>query len=88
MFLFDFFLVLVRLMLIIISSPESFEWNFLLSFNLNLNVRGLEWTHNLNENCSVDYVTGLVEGEFCLNLNLPLGEVASFVTEVQHLFKF
>jgi hypothetical protein len=68
----------------LIFIPEAFEFGFFLSLDFDLDMRRLRWLHELNENLAIDNVARFVEWKLCLELHLPLFEIATRVREVKH----
>ena len=65
--------------------PKAGEGSLLSALHFDFNVGSLEGLERFNEDFSVHNVTGLIKGEFSLNLNPALWEVASSVAKVEHL---
>lgn len=61
------------------------ERGLFLTFNLHFDVGRGQRLENLNIHFALDSVARLVEGKFGLDLDAPLGKVASRVRKVEHL---
>jgi len=64
-----------------LSGPESGEGAFLFALDFDFDARCEARLHNVEVDFTVDGVSGLVEGELCLDLDSALGVVGSRVAE-------
>lgn len=66
-------------------SPVPRECALLLALKFNFDARRQCWLHNVEINLAVNSISGLVEGEFSLNLNTALRIMRSGIAEEKHL---